>query len=115
MKVGIESEDFRRPAKLPEQLAESRRRRIAELRPGEEGLALASAMRVDRDGSCYLFPEAHLLDNGMISVLSIQVRCREDGLHVVAAPEARWERREIADKEGFLPVVSVTIAEARHG
>jgi hypothetical protein len=86
------------PAKLPESLFRPPDRYLRDLRIGERAEVEWTGLFVDKDGSCYLKPDAQVLPKSG-SLFAIGVVFDEQGYHVKVThkpgmPKMTWERRD---------------------
>jgi hypothetical protein len=97
-------------------LIKSKTRLVKDTQPGETFTVFSAAMRVTKDGSCYLWAEARLLDGGHLPPVSMSVERREDGFHVKATPKHGWEPDDnLRSEDDWIPVTSITVLEEPNG
>lgn len=102
------------PATLPVEMLVPESRRIHQLRRGETGYAMFTALRADSRGKCYLQGSDRLEEGGM---LKIEVRRDEKGFHVVVPRDQKVMRLTRSSRLIFffslIPVATVTIGPPR--
>jgi hypothetical protein len=104
-------------ATLPVQMIEPERRRIRDLRRGESGYVIFTALRANDRGECFLDTSDWLRKGDGFETL--QVRRDEKGFHVVVPSDLQVLRLKRGYRIAFFfssaRVASVTVGGARKG